>query len=285
MSNIEVFAEAMLLRQSALITLYELDLSAQGAGILRFYPGVDNTSHEILWQGAVFTAFPVEARGFEIKSQGQLPRPDIVFANVFGYFSSLCLQYNDLVGCKLSRKRTFEKFLDGKPDADPTACFPDDVYYIDRKKEENKQQVSFELASPMDVDDVAIPRRKIISNLCQWIYRSTECSFALDTVVADVLNVPFPDVPLKVSRGAYSAGNTYHVGDYTYITTNSGIRRYFYCKADNAGAGIINVPPPNTAFWTGDECSKMIKGCMLRFRGRDGGLPMGAFPATGRLPF
>ena len=58
---------------------------------------------------------------------------------------------NDLTGAKVVRIRTMARFLDaanfsgatnplGTPD--PTAEFPQEIYYIDRKKAENREVVS-----------------------------------------------------------------------------------------------------------------------------------------------
>jgi len=63
------------------------------------------------------------------------------------------------------------------PTADETAEFPREIYYIDRKTAENRDVVEFELVSSMDLAGVRAPKRQCISNICQWVYRSTECSY------------------------------------------------------------------------------------------------------------
>lgn len=60
---------------------------------------------------------------------------------------------------------------------DPNARFPDEIWYIDRKSAENNMIVEFELASKYDLAGVMLPRRQLISNLCQWRYRSAECGY------------------------------------------------------------------------------------------------------------
>ena len=106
-------------------------------------------------------------------------------ANVTGIISVLARTYQDLVGCKLTRRRTMAKYLDAvnfpggvNPSADPTAALPDDVYFIDRKASENKVLVEFELAAAFDVAGVQIPRRYVVQNVCPWAYRSGECGYA-----------------------------------------------------------------------------------------------------------
>ena len=54
---------------------------------------------------------------------------------------------------------------------------PDEIWFVDRKASENRDVVSFELASKFDLPGVMLPKRQIIANLCQWKYRSAECSY------------------------------------------------------------------------------------------------------------
>ena len=84
---------------------------------------------------------------------------------------------NDLGGAKVSRIRTLKKFLDGESGADPHARFPTEVWYVDRKASENRNVVVFELASEFDLPNTLVPRRQLIGNVCQWAYRSSECSY------------------------------------------------------------------------------------------------------------
>lgn len=63
------------------------------------------------------------------------------------------------------------------PAADPTAEFPVDIFYIDRKASETREVVEFELASSFDVAGVQLPRRQIVQNVCTWRYRGAECGY------------------------------------------------------------------------------------------------------------
>jgi len=84
---------------------------------------------------------------------------------------------NDLGGAIVRRIRTLKKFLDGEPGADPDARFPTEVWYVDRKSNENRDVVEFELASKLDLAGQMIPRRQVIANVCQWKYRGAECGY------------------------------------------------------------------------------------------------------------
>lgn len=282
--NQKVVAEATALNQSALITMYVLDCTRQGGDVLRFYPGTKPNGENITWQGSTYIQYPIESKGWEMKSSGAYPNPELIFSNAFGYMSALVLAFNDLLGCRVIRKRTFYKFLDGQPEADPTAEFPDDIFLIDRKTEENKSNVIFTLASPMDVEDVSLPRRQIIGNLCQWTYRSAECSFASVACIAEIDDTPIPpEQQVRSVPPLYDPLITYAHGDIVYILGVKGLKRYFRCF--NPCTGVI---PPHPQHWTEDACSKRIHGCKLRFGSayqRSKGLPYGGFPAVSRLPF
>ena len=85
---------------------------------------------------------------------------------------------NDLGGALVKRIRTLLKFLDGQATADPYATFPEEQWYIDRKSKEDRNEVAFELASKFDVPGQMLPKRQLIANICQWEYRSSECSYS-----------------------------------------------------------------------------------------------------------
>lgn len=185
---LEITSEIQKLEPSAIIELFELDASIVGGGILRFHSGTNQLSQNVIWQGNVYSRYPIQATGFEISGQGQLPRPKIRVSNYLSAITAYLLQYQDLIGSKITRKRTLKKYLDAgnfvggvNPTADPDAHFADDIFFIDRKSVENREFVEFELASSMDLTGIALPRRQIIQNLCSWRYRSSECGYTGDS--------------------------------------------------------------------------------------------------------
>ena len=84
---------------------------------------------------------------------------------------------NDLGGAQVKRIRTLKKYLDGEAAADPYAHFPEEIWFVDRKASENRDAVSFELASKFDLAGVMLPKRQMIANVCQWKYRGAECGY------------------------------------------------------------------------------------------------------------
>jgi lambda family phage minor tail protein L len=75
------------------------------------------------------------------------------------------------------------------PTADPDAHFADEIWFVNRKAEENAVFIDFELATASDVSGAKIPRRQCIANVCTWQYRGAECGYA-GGAVADINDVP-----------------------------------------------------------------------------------------------
>jgi lambda family phage minor tail protein L len=176
---------------SAIIELFELQLFANVHGvndIYRFHAGTNLVNNgEVVWKGNLYLRFPVEADGFEYTGQGTLPRPKIRISNILGSITAILLSLpNGLEAAKVTRIRTLGRYIDGvnfpggtNPlgTPDPTAEFPREIYYIDRKSAENRELVEFELASIFDLAGVRAPKRQCIANICQWVYRSAECGY------------------------------------------------------------------------------------------------------------
>lgn len=371
-----ITSEIQKLSPSAIVELFVLDLTSLGGDTYYFHAGTNGLTQNIKWQGQEYTAFPVKASGFEYSTSGQLPRPRLFVSNAFGTITSILLSYKDLMGAKVTRKRTLAKYIDWtnfdplytyefdtgldgftattgatltasggiatfstlgftnssisrahspseyysganayifevrarrlsgsgvwegqayyttsghghsnsfrraipspadlsawnvmkwdmralsvggtdyinniiqsiridlvssgtdvweidyvkitgtNPEEDTTAEFSDDVYFIDRKANENKSVVEFELASAIDVAGVKLPRRQVIQNICTWEYRGTECGYAGSNYF-DVFNNPVGSLSL-------------------------------------------------------DRCGKKLSSCKVRF-GENEPLPFGAFPAA-----
>jgi lambda family phage minor tail protein L len=186
------FSEAQLPGPSALIELFELQLitAIHGAStVYRFHAGINaKGTGDLVWAGSTYLALPIEADGFSYSGNGQLPRPSIKVANVLGTITSLLLTLPmGLEGAKVTRLRTHARYLDavnfpgnvnplGTPD--PTAEYPREVYFIDRRKSESRDMVEFELAAAFDLAGVRAPKRQVIASICPWVYKSAECSYS-----------------------------------------------------------------------------------------------------------
>jgi lambda family phage minor tail protein L len=177
---------------SAVIELFQLELNAAQHGVNEtyyFHAGVNATnSGDIIWNSQTYLAFPIEATEFEYTGTGSLPRPKLRISNINGAITGIILTLpNGLEGAKVTRIRTLARYIDGvnfpggtNPlgTPDPTAEFPREIYYIDRKASENRDLIEFELAAAFDLAGVRAPKRQCVSNVCQWTYRGAECGYA-----------------------------------------------------------------------------------------------------------
>ena len=184
MSTDPVFSDIQKVNPSAIIELFTLTLdnTLHGATtVYRFHAGTNlDANGKIVWAGNEYLRFPVEATGFAYQ-RGQLPRPTLSVSNMgTPSISAILLTVNqttagnDLTGAKVVRIRTMARFLDaanfsgstnpfGTPD--PNAEFPQEIYYIDRKKAENREVVSWELAAVFDLAGIRSPKRQCTSSL------------------------------------------------------------------------------------------------------------------------
>jgi len=121
-----------------------------------------------------------------------MPRPKVRIANVDATITTVLLEISqfslsaDLAGARVERIRTLARFLDAENfegnvnpfgASDPSAIMPKEVYFVDRKSAETNTIVEFDLVSALDLAGVSAPKRQTINNICQWRYRSAECSY------------------------------------------------------------------------------------------------------------
>lgn len=171
----------------SLITLYELDARDIGGDVMRFHAHSDSS---IVFQGREYLPWAITADGFERTGNAQQPMPRLTVGNigkddfgnpVVGAISALCAALQDLVGATLTRRRTFGKYLDNQPSADPLAEFPPEVWLVEQKTSESAEAVMFTLSSPMDFDSLKLPSRQIVANICPWLwiggYRGPYCGY------------------------------------------------------------------------------------------------------------
>ena len=191
-------SELQKINPSNIVELFQLqlDTTIHGANTTYyFHNGVNqNTNSNLIFDNLEYTRMPIEATGFEFNGK-QLPRPRITISNVLGTFTTILLTLpQGLEGAKVTRIRTLQRYIDntnfiggeillengsnlllengsaidmesginpfGTPD--PTATFPNEVYYIDRKITETRDIIQFELAASFDLNGVRLPKRQVL---------------------------------------------------------------------------------------------------------------------------
>lgn len=180
-----IAAELQSLNPSAKLEFFVVDAAAIGGTVERFHNGTNALRSSVVWQGQAYQYLPIEATGFEMRGDGPRPRPVLQVSDVFGVVGALVRLYDDLAGATLLRRRTHARYLDAvnfaggvNPSADPTAQYPDELWLFDRVRGRDGTQVSWELTSPLDLEDVLLPARQVRNTVCTWRYRSAECGYA-----------------------------------------------------------------------------------------------------------
>lgn len=153
------------------VVLFTVDVTSLGGPVLYWTPSRKDIDHPIIWQGHEYTSVDAQVSGFDKNTSGTLPRPQIILGNADNVVSALLIQYRGLKGIPVTRTKTLYEFLDDQPGADPTACWPVDIFRVERKIAQNKQQVTLELAAATDQVGAQLPGRPALREICTHIYR------------------------------------------------------------------------------------------------------------------
>ena len=164
-------------------------------------------------------------------SRGLFPKPKVSlafsddFLFTFALFKKV-IQFDQLIGAKFTRRRTFAKFLDQKnffhsdgttplisdlssiPEGfspDPNCEFPSDIFYFDRKSAENRNSIEFEMSSAIDLDRVKLPRRKVLSYTCPWTYRGEGCLYEYQNMLETAIHGITSPIPNAQSSNGETA--------------------------------------------------------------------------------
>lgn len=164
-----VNADIQRLQPGGLVSLYEIDMTTLGGGVLRYAPGPLNNAF-VRWRGNQYISLPIDADGFEKAGRGQLPTPTLTVAKDT-LIAAAVVTFDDLRGARVIRWRTFSRYLDGQDSADPNAHFAPDIFKIERKVKQNKSMISWELSADIDQQGKMIPGRVFTRGHCQWRYR------------------------------------------------------------------------------------------------------------------
>jgi len=189
-----------------IVTLYELDLEAIGsATILYFTHSINNDYTPVFFNAREYTPIHMQTSGWQVTGTETLPRPKMVVSNVLLTFASYINTFDDLVGARLTRRRTLEKYLDGKPEANPNAEFAPDIYKIRSLPQKTKMMAEFELTPYMDYEGIKVPKRQILRDYCRQTYRK----YNTDTSAFDYTKstCPYTSIYKYTRLGIYTTDN------------------------------------------------------------------------------
>jgi lambda family phage minor tail protein L len=297
--------QATSLSPSSLIHLFEFDLTSvvksigsslvddgedvgisftddeDNSNILRFHNNIKVIDSYIFWQGKTYFPAPIQAEGFDISSRGTLPTPILrITAQKEEEIEALSIlrravhKYGDIVGSKVTRIRTFAKYLDAKnfsdiseadstqgvypspfPDEyepDPYAEFPRDVFYVERKSSENKVNLEYELSALMDVEGIKLPRRVVLSQKCGFSYRGCGCFYEQkESEKFSASSVTSSGWSKSLTSGAWGASQS-HSAFAQASTTGSGTGALFSVVTDIAGIPTFTRVSGGSGYAVGD---------------------------------
>lgn len=155
----------------SIIQLFQIDLTSLGGPVFNMCPTTDGAYQNVRFGGVEYGAIDLVADGFEVNGKGQMPRPRLRISNVLQLASAAVIEFDDLIGGKVTRLRTYRQHLDDGADPDGDAVIDRQEYYIRRKVNHNKQMIEWELACKIDLQGVKLPRRQIVRDYCSHQYR------------------------------------------------------------------------------------------------------------------
>lgn len=220
-----------------------------------------------------YTAIPLYFSGYDQKSEGAYSRPTVTIANVLSTFkNAIQISNNDLVGKKLTRRKTLAKHLaTGNVNTGGTAPIemPIQVFTIDRVESESAQSVTFELTSGFDLQGITVPNRYILANTCTWLYQGVQrsslggCTWKTannnpgfvvryDSNDRPIVSGTIPNMP--ASGASVLQNYIYRVGQ--NVTSNSGstVTRYRYYQA------LVSFTKTNSFETTNFRQCRLIEG-------------------------
>jgi|TARA_B110000495_G_scaffold39427_1_gene31805 phage-related protein len=297
---------------------YKISFGTNSDPVYRFTSNINN-SNPIYWQNKAYQPLPVDVSGLEAPSDGRLPRPTLRISNPSGILSSIVSSNYDFHGCKVTRRRTFAKFLDdvnfapnstSYTDADGTvksserneslsglnpfggkqdseAHLPDEVYYIHRKIVENRDSLEFEMTSILEVHDALFPGRNMLADHCSFRYRQADSCGYTGCPVENHKNRRFSEYGVYkfTNRGEWDTDNSYVLGDVVvYISKKEpAVPSHFVCVKDHQSPSPF--PAISEEYWGLDSCGKTLDSCLKRFGDKatnssGSSLRFGGFPST-----
>ena len=297
------------------------------------FAGFDGETTKITFNSKTYTAIPAQISGIDITSSGAHSRPTLTIANIpvlsgnaqaktvagandssspgdigtldeirrdaiksqdlSGNSDDIFIPFernDELIGTKVVYHKTLKSKLSSGEE------FPSQTFYIDRIASENNLFVSFELASPMDIEGAKIPARMVIGRYCPWQYQGVElgfgggCTWDINSDQHSFFR--HDDTKINVTNHTNYKGDwdeddaTYEKGHYVKTTT-SGRVEIWEVIASEAPAG--KDPRYNRQYWKRiDVCGKILNSCKVRFQGnssdttlnQDVPLPFGGFPGS-----
>lgn len=220
------------LEQDALLELWDIDLtnllSVRGVNgkVYRLHNGVNEKGESVVWKGNTYDPYPIKGSGFEVSVKGTSNRPTLALSNLFGLVTGLVNEFDDCLGAVVCRRQVYANNLDPVNFVNNTNTKHDvtkeivNYFVIEQVESLTTEIVRFRLAIPTELDGLLLPARMMMSNTCQFVYRSVECGYT-GGAVADEKDQPTSDIRKdkcsKCLTGCKMRNNTRNFGAYIAI--------------------------------------------------------------------
>lgn len=149
---------------SALIELYIIDTTPIGGSDVFYLTPNTHNGGSLYLDTQEYIPFPISGAGWETSVDGKQPQPTLLISNVTQFINSYLTLYEDLVGAKVTRMLTLEKYLAHGSSPDPTQIFSTQVFVIHQMTGQNKTAVEFKLSSLIDRPGRKFPREQVLRN-------------------------------------------------------------------------------------------------------------------------
>ncbi|EGE0303090.1 phage minor tail protein L [Escherichia albertii] len=153
----ETLNECTKAEQSALVVLWEVDLTEVGGERYFFCNEQNEKGEPVTWQGRQYQAYPIQGTGFELNGKGSAARPTLTVSNLHGLITGMVEDLQSLVGGTVVRRKVYARFLDavnfvnGNIDADPEQEAIS-RWRIEQCSELSAVSASFVLSTPTETD-------------------------------------------------------------------------------------------------------------------------------------
>jgi lambda family phage minor tail protein L len=171
-------SEVQKLSPTTVVSLFQLDTSVINGPVLYFCMG-SQAGGNVSFNGQEYVAVDISFDGMETNGIGALPTPTMRMASADPVIQSAIYSWGDISGAALFRYRTFARFLDGQPEADGGSFFGPDIFRIERKSEDTKDSVAWDLSASIDQEGKMLPGRPAIRATCLWRYRTHDAATGL----------------------------------------------------------------------------------------------------------
>lgn len=310
----------------SLIELFEITLINTGDTIY-LTSGLDALSRNLYFPTAdgtslnEYVAVPLNMGNIEVTSDGPQNRPVLTIANLVSLgiaisndgdglgdkttwpeqlYAAGVTKPEDILGSSVVYRRTLLKNTYRESDVTGWVTtlpkeFPKSKFLLDRVKAESATIVSYELASPYDLEGVKLPNRILVGKYCGWKYQgmslygdeSSGCSWPhTSTGQGRYYDINNDKINFASSsyKGVYTDATAYSVGNFVSTTGPDSWYRLWICIVAKP-AGVAANPITNSVYWERyDVCGKTLDSCKMRFHkentDRSVPLPFGGFPGS-----